>query len=406
MTRFGRAIARPTASMSRVAVLLLVAALVGGCTGTGVRPVPASGAPTGLSGPTEPGIAGPTAPGAATAPPGAATPTPTPTRAPTPTPTPAPTPTPTPGVADLITLLQTAPDPADRVLAVEKLVKVTNDPLVEPALEAALRDADVLVRTAAARGLGERREAAAIRPLMSALKKEFLAEPLSDFVATAAQALGLLKAEEAVSLLVMVYTGTEGAGRPAALAALRAIGSPSVAQLAKLLTNADLDVRILGVDGLAVIGKPAVKALIGALTNSEAKVRSRAANKLGHLGDRSAEAGLVALLDDPATGGGNSASVALARLYLDQPTKLLHYLNAKATIRIYYGLVFVGADGTETSLASALLKRGDLEMAEFFLNCGNARLEQAAHDWADAHGYYVVTIPGSGGGQWGSGLPD
>jgi HEAT repeat protein len=165
-------------------------------------------------------------------------------------------------------------------------------------------------------------------------------------------------------------------------------------------------VRLLGVDGLAAIGKPAVKTLIGALKNSEVKVRSRAANKLGHLGDRSAEDGLVAMLDDPATGGGNSASVALARLYLDQPTKLLHYLNSKSTIRVYYGLVFVGASGTEKSLASALLKRGDLEMAEFFLNCGSDTLEQAAHDWAAANGYYVVTVPGSGGGTWGSGLPD
>jgi len=40
-------------------------------------------------------------------------------------------------------------------------------------------------------------------------------------------------------------------------------------------------------------------------------------------------------------------------------------------------------------------------MAEDFLNCGNAQLEEAARSWAANHGYVVQ--PSSGGGpSWGN----
>ena len=68
--------------------------------------------------------------------------------------------------------------------------------------------------------------------------------------------------------------------------------------------------------------------------------------------------------------------------------------------------MFVGAADTAKAMATSLVKLGDLEMAEAFLNCGSETLEQAAHDWAAAHGYTVISLPGSGGGTWGSGLPD
>jgi len=43
-------------------------------------------------------------------------------------------------------------------------------------------------------------------------------------------------------------------------------------------------------------------------------------------------------------------------------------------------------------------------MAEDYLNCGNPDLEDAARAWAKKHGYNVVTQPGGGAVQWGSGL--
>jgi hypothetical protein len=47
---------------------------------------------------------------------------------------------------------------------------------------------------------------------------------------------------------------------------------------------------------------------------------------------------------------------------------------------------------------------GDVDLAEYYLNCGNRTLEKAAHTWASQHGYTVYTTPGSGGGQWGQGV--
>lgn len=62
------------------------------------------------------------------------------------------------------------------------------------------------------------------------------------------------------------------------------------------------------------------------------------------------------------------------------------------------------SDGTEDALVSALHRYGDdVELAEYYLNCGNGKLERAAEKWADDHGYTVFTHPGTGGGQWGSG---
>jgi HEAT repeat protein len=311
------------------------------------------------------------------------------------------------GVAMTIATLETSTDTTARVNAIKLLGRTAGDQRIEPALEGALRDADERVRAAAAEAMGVRREATATRPLIAALKKEFASDPASPVVSAAARALGLLKAADAVTVLVPVYLGPAGDGRAAALGALKSIGAPAVAPLAKVLNGSDAAARLLAVDALGAIGgAAAVKALVGVLTAKDVKLRSAAANKLGHLGDRSAEKGLSAMLDDPATGGGNTASVALARLYLATPAKLLHYLDAKATIRIYYGLMYVGAESTVKDLATALQKRGDLEMAEFFLNCGNSTLEQAARDWGTAHGYRVITAPGAGGGQWGAGLPD
>jgi hypothetical protein len=286
--------------------------------------------------------------------------------------------------------------------AVEALAD-EQDPRVVPALEEALGDSDVEVRTLVATVLGDRGDDHAVKPLAAALTAEMKADPTSAFVAAAATALGRLGGSGGVPALILVLRGPAGSGRTAALKALGAIGAAAVPALQKLLTNADVDVRLAGVDGLFALGKPGVKPLIAALTNDESKVASRAANRLGHLGDRSAEAALVAVLDE---GWWKTPSIALARLFESSPSKLVHYLTSSKTYRVYYGLIFVGAEETVSALAKSLKNVGNVEMAEDFLNCGNDTLEQAARDWAKAHGYTVITIPGSGDGTWGSGLPE
>ena len=102
----------------------------------------------------------------------------------------------------------------------------------------------------------------------------------------------------------------------------------------------------------------------------------------------------------------STASVALVRLFRKEPTSLVHYLASTRTLHIYYGLMQLGAPETVGALAKALRRLGDLAMAEDFLNCGEPTLEQAAHDWAAANGYEVVTEVGATGTTWGTDLEE
>jgi len=290
----------------------------------------------------------------------------------------------------------------DRVAAVEALA-ADSDPRVGPALEAALSGSDEQVRIAVATAIGARSDTHAVKPLAAALLAELKAAPGSEFVVAMATALGRLGGAGGVSALLAALRDSDEDGMAAATEALRAIGAPAVAPLQKALTSSDIELRLASVRGLYALGSPGVKPLIVALKNTEAKVRSAAANRLGRLGDLSAEKPLVALLQKPE---GKTVSVALARLHRDDPSALLPYLKVRTTVGVYYGLIFIGAEETASAMATALVRFGDVEMATDYLNCGNSKLEQAAHDWAEAHGYTVITTPGSKNETWGSGLPD
>ncbi len=313
-------------------------------------------------------------------------------------------------VEELLASFRDSPDPETRLDVVKRL-NVIDDARIGPALKAALADEDLDVRCAAAAGLASRGDVHAVAKLSATLKVEVKAHPFSEFVTAASRAIGDLGGSVGVPALIQVLRNFEASGRPsedkpaasAAQKAIGAIGSPALAALKKAVASSDADLQLAAITGLAELGPMAVNPLIGVLKDGDTKVRSRAANKLGYLGDRSAEAGLVGLLTRSEA---NTASIALARLYQDQPTKLTHYLTSTKTFRVYYGLVYLGFPETVNALASALHRVGDLTMAEFFLNCGNPTLEKAAEDWADDHGYSVISVPGSGDGTWGSGLPD
>jgi HEAT repeat protein len=131
-------------------------------------------------------------------------------------------------------------------------------------------------------------------------------------------------------------------------------------------------------------------------------VRSTAAEVLGELGDRRATAGLKAALDDSDSSVWQAASDALAQLYRKDVGRLLPLLRSSDTVNIYYGLIGLGKKGTADELITALDTYGYETMAEDYLNSGNAKLDAAARRWADAHGYYITTLPGFGGtGGWG-----
>jgi HEAT repeat protein len=319
------------------------------------------------------------------------------TRAPTPTPTPPPT------VDQLLASLRDPTSAATRAWAAESLAQV-QDPVVVPALVSALVDDVVPVRIAVAVSLGSLGDARGAKAVAAALQSELKAQPSSGFVPAACGALGQLGGTAGVAALIAVLGTTGETNRDAARMALTRIGAPAVPALERALSTGGRDQRLQVVNFLASLGSRGVKPLITALTNSDAKVRSAAANRLGHLGDRSAEKTLANVLDDRAMG--LTASIALVRLFEKEPSTLAHYLRSTQTLRIYYGLMQVGAPETVDALASALLRLGDLDMAEDFLNCGEPTLEQAANDWADANGYQVVPSGGSSDMTWGSGLAE
>jgi HEAT repeat protein len=316
---------------------------------------------------------------------------------------PEPTPVSTPTVEELLSSLRDPASAATRASAAAGLADV-RDPSIVPALLSALADDDLAVRIAVATSLGSQGDASAAKPLAAALQAELKADPASAFIGAAAVALGQLGGTTGVAALIAVLATTDETNLEAARSALKEIGAPAVPALQKALTTGEQAKKLQVVGVLASLGDAGVKPLITALTISDAKVRSAAANRLGYLGDRSAEKALATALADSAMG--LTASIALTRLYKDEPSQLVHYLSSTRTLHAYYGLLKVGAPETVSALASALRKLGDLDMAEDFLNCGEPTLEKAARDWAAAHGYEVVTNYGTADETWGGGLPE
>ncbi len=316
---------------------------------------------------------------------------------------PAWTATPPPTAEQLLASLRDPTSAEMRATAAESLAQF-QDPAVVPALAGALTDAEVSVRIAVATSLGSLGDARGAKAIAAALQSELKAQPASAFVPVACDALGQMGGTAGVAVLIAVLGTANVTNRAAARKALTSIGAPAVPALQRALTTGTQAQKLEVVSSLASLGSLGVKPLITALTNSDAKVRSAAANRLGYLGNRSAEKPLAGVLADSAMG--LTASVALVRLYKTEPSKVAHYLTSTGTLRIYYGLMKLGASETIDAMASALLRLGDLDMAEDYLNCGEPRLEQAAHDWASANGYEVVTGYGPSDMTWGSGLPE
>jgi len=133
------------------------------------------------------------------------------------------------------------------------------------------------------------------------------------------------------------------------------------------------------------------------------ELRRAAVVALGRIGSPHARSTLVRVLSTDAPNR-EAAGTALARIFQRDVTPLLPLLDERRNISLAFALVDVGQKGTEDALVTTLNRYGDLRLAEYYLNCGNGTLEKAARAWADRHGYTVMTSPGSGGGQWGSGV--
>lgn len=184
------------------------------------------------------------------------------------------------------------------------------------AVREAIDDGEPSVRRAAVAGvvLNEQREA------LSALAERFPIEPDLDARREVAEALGRLKHEPAVPLLIDAVrdVGTEASVRGAAIAALDAIGPAASEALVALLEEPGLDVSlqpaVIGALGKARAAA-AVPALLAKLNGGEAEVRRAAAAALGRAGTReTAGAGLRAAVGDPDIGVRVAAIDALGAL--------------------------------------------------------------------------------------------
>jgi hypothetical protein len=129
-----------------------------------------------------------------------------------------------------------------------------------------------------------------------------------------------------------------------------------------------------------------------------------AARVLGKIGGDSAIISLVDALKDTAING-DVAEILSNHETIDIRVNkaLINALKGKNISIIagaYKFFIKKGIQGTENLLTQALYKCGNKDMAQDFMNSDNAKLQNAAYDWAKKNGYLV--IPGGGGGiKWG-----
>lgn len=277
---------------------------------------------------------------------------------------------------DVATAKDSSLKAGDRCDAIGDLA-AEGEPAVGP-LRALAKDANHRVAQCATKALAQIDDPEAVRALVTVLEDRNPA-----VVASAAEALGWIGDQTAVRPLAHLLGSPD---RTMVTAALQALG------------------RIADERAVPSIEKVAVRrGATPAVDRAGRRVRSAAVVALGDIGDPSAKATLVSVLGtDPANS--RSAGVALAKIFGEDVTPLVPLLGERRNIVLAYALVDVGQKGTEDALVTALVRFGDVNLAEYYLNCGNGRLEKAARTWASRHGYSVYTTPGSGGGQWGSGL--
>lgn len=103
---------------------------------------------------------------------------------------------------------------------------------------------------------------------------------------------------------------------------------------------------------------------------------------------------LKSIADDAAPNGGGRECVisGLERAVLE----------GKLRSKVLMFAVKLGIEGSESRLKDLLLKHGDKQMAEDYLNCGSQALDEAGRAWAAARGYLVSVGDGSHRVRWGN----
>lgn len=297
------------------------------------------------------------------------------------------------------------------------------EPAIGP-LIAELKDEYGEVREAAARTLGGIDDPRAVEPLIAVLEA---GDPDWQVRQAAAQALGQIGDPRAVEpLLAMLKAGDSNwQVRQTAAAALDEVGwepddsgaaawywaakhdwggasdlgSVAVEPLLAALRSGDEEERKAVAEELATIGEPAVEPLIAVMRDVDWPALEAIADALGQIGTPAIER-LITELD--TSDESQRTEWVLVRACKETPEVLVPYLRDNRTVAVYGVLIRLGSPGTEAALMEALDGFGTKEMAEDYLNCGNDKLEAAAEEWAQLHGYTIVAQGGRPGPYWGS----
>lgn len=189
-----------------------------------------------------------------------------------------------------------------------------------------------------------------------------------------------------------------------ALHALINIGEPAIELLIKALKDENIEIRQRAANALGFLGdQRATEPLIEAL-NDTTIIRSNAAAALGKIGDERAVIPLIEVLIDEDETVQLNVMGALEKIGEPAVESLIEVLkNESSKVRniVVDTLIKIGDVRAVEPLIEILNKYDDKGIAEDFLNCGNAQLEEAALSWAASKGY-VVQPAVSSGISWGS----
>jgi HEAT repeat protein len=234
-----------------------------------------------------------------------------------------------------------------RDFAVKALGNIGDSKALEPLVKALNNDENMLVRRSAATALGNLRDAAALEPLLQALNKaHFMVRR------AAARALGKLNDPKAIDPLIGVLGDSDVYIQNSAVSALIEIAQPAVPKLLDVLGNWSIGPLVAEI--LENLGwQP---------SSDQEKIRFDVAKR-----------NKQALLDNWAT--------AEKVLWTDAKSE-----NSLLAQNAVSALIGIGRDETVEELIRILAEKGDAEMAQAFMHCGNASLLKAAQDWAEKHG--------------------
>jgi HEAT repeat protein len=280
----------------------------------------------------------------------------------------------------------------ERHQAVISLGKSANPAAVPPLIEA-LKDSDYFVRSFAAVALGNLKAPQALDPLIKALSD---AHPRVR--RSAAEALGSIRNPDAFEPLLKAMSDDDVFVKRSAAQALGLIGDPrAVAPLLKALGSTDSYIATGASVALTTLGNAAVSGLVGAL--GDWKLGPRIVEVLKGLNWKPAT--------DEETVRFEVASrnwEALRRDWETVKKMLLADLKSEETPRsenAVYALIGIGKEDALEPLASILRSKGTPEMAQAFLDSGNAKLSEIARQWAKEHGMEIRASENAAVVKWG-----